>query len=83
MTVWGMTQMMARLRDRSGVKSCSCHTFRRTFALSCLRNGMNIYVLARLMGHADISVLRQYLALVEDDLEQAHAKYGVVDNLMR
>jgi integrase/recombinase XerD len=83
LTVWGMTQLMERLRERSGVQNCVCHTFRRTFALTCLRNGMNIYVLARLMGHADISVLRPYLALVEDDLEDAHAKYGAVDTFLR
>ena len=46
-------------------------TLRRTFALSCLHNGMNIYVLARLMGHADITILRQYLPLIEGDLQEA------------
>lgn len=77
----GMVQLMQRLQERSGVRHCTCHTFRRTFALNCLRNGMNIYVLARLMGHADISILRQYLPLVEDDLQDAHARYGAVDHL--
>ncbi len=74
--------MMARLQQRSGVATCTCHTFRRTFAINCLRNGMNIYVLARLMGHADITVLRQYLPLIEDDLQEAHARFGAVDNLL-
>ena len=60
---------------------CTCHTFRCTFALSCLRNGMNIDVLARLMGHADITILRQYLPLLEGDLQEAHARFGAMDNL--
>lgn len=77
----GLVQLMDRLRTRSKVTACTCHTFRRTFAIMCLRNGMNIYVLARLMGHADISILRQYLALVESDLQDAHARYGAVDQL--
>ena len=71
MTLSGMVQLMERIRNRSGVKGCKCHNFRRTFAITCLRNGMNIYVLAKLMGHADIAVLRRYLALVESDLEEA------------
>ena len=83
MTLSGLIQLMGRLQERSGVTTCTCHTFRRTFALSCLRNGMNIYVLARLMGHADITVLRQYLPLVEDDLQDAHARFGTVDNLLK
>jgi integrase/recombinase XerD len=82
MTLDGLVQLMGRLQQRSGVATCSCHTFRRTFALSCLRNGMNIYVLARLMGHADITILRQYLDLIEDDLQEAHARFGAVDNLL-
>lgn len=81
LTVHGLVQLMARLRARSGVTGCTCHTFRRTFAITCLRNGMNVYVLARLMGHADITILRQYLAFVEDDLMGAHAKCGAVDNM--
>lgn len=82
LTVDGLVQLMARLRTKSGVAGCSCHTFRRTFAITCLRNGMNVYVLARLMGHADITILRQYLAFVEEDLKGAHARYGAVDNLL-
>ncbi|MCC6457220.1 MAG: tyrosine-type recombinase/integrase [Caldilineaceae bacterium] len=83
LTLDGLVQMMERLRRRSGVAICTCHTFRRTFAITCLRNGMNIYVLARLMGHADITILRQYLPLVESDLQDAHARFGTVDNFLR
>jgi len=77
----GLVQLMERLRIRSGVQACRAHSFRRTFALTCLRNGMNIYVLAKLMGHADITVLRHYLALVEEDLQEAHQRYGAVDGM--
>ncbi len=83
LTVDGLVQLMGRLQERSGVSACTCHTFRRTFALNCLRNSMNIYVvLARLMGHADITILRQYLPLLEADLQDAQARFGTVDNLM-
>lgn len=82
LTVDGLVQLIARLRAKSGVAGCTCHAFRRTFALSCLRNGMNVYVLARLMGHADITILRQYLAFVDEDLKGAHARYGAVDLLL-
>ena len=83
LTISGMVQLMKRLRKHAEVDHCTCHTFRRTFALTCLRNGMNIYVLARLMGHSDIIILRQYLALVEADLQQAHKEFGAVDSLIR
>jgi integrase/recombinase XerD len=76
----GLKQLMRRLRDASGVKF-SAHALRRTFAINSLRNGMNVYVLARLMGHADITVLRAYLEILAEDLQSAAAKFGVVDRL--
>jgi site-specific recombinase XerD len=40
-----------------------------------------MFSLQRLMGHADIAILRQYLALAESDAEAAHEKYGPLDNI--
>lgn len=81
LTVNALVQLMRRLRLTTGIRQCSAHTFRRTFATTCLQNGMNIYILAKLMGHADIVILKRYLAIVEDDLSSAHGQFGPVDNL--
>ena len=81
LTPSGLHQLLKRLGTQAGVGHCAPHTFRRTFAIWCLRNGMDIFRLARLMGHADISVLRQYLYLVKDDLRLAHAQFAIVDRL--
>ena len=77
----GLVQVMDRLSERSGVENCTAHAFRRTFAITCLRNGMNVHILARCMGHSDIQILRQYLDIVEADLHSAHAKVSPADNL--
>ena len=37
--------------------------------------------LRQLMGHSDYTVLRQYLALVEADLKQAHQQHSPLNNL--
>ena len=81
LTTAGLRQLLLRLGRHASVGRVSPHVFRRTFAISSLRNGMSIYHLQRLMGHADIDVLKQYLDLVESDAKAAHEKYGVVDNL--
>ena len=36
----------------------------------------------RLMGHADLQVMRRYLAQTDDDLREAHARSSPVDNAM-
>ena len=74
--------LLRRLGQAACVAHCHPHTFRRTFALWSLRAGMNIYALQRMMGHADLQILRRYLALIDDDLRQAHDKHGAVDHVL-
>jgi integrase/recombinase XerD len=56
------------------------HDFRRAFALSMLRNGTDLYTLAKLMGHEGITVLQRYLKQTNQDTEIAHRRSGPVDN---
>jgi len=82
LTIWGLARFCDRLRKRTGIRHCHPHTFRRTFALWSLRAGMDLVRLAAIMGHSDLSVLRRYLALVEEDLQDAHRKHGAVDCML-
>lgn len=81
LTVYGLSSLMGRLKERTGIEHLNPHKFRKTFAVESLKNGMNIYVLARIMGHEDITVLKHYLTFLDEDLKTAHSKSGVVDNL--
>jgi site-specific recombinase XerD len=82
LTAHGLASVLRDLGKRADVAHCHPHTFRRTFALWSLRAGMNVYALQQIMGHSDLSVLRRYLALVEQDLQEAHRKHGAVDNML-
>jgi site-specific recombinase XerD len=78
----GLRFLLDRLSQRAAVEHCHPHTFRRTFALWSLRAGMNIYALQQIMGHGDLTMLRRYLALVEQDLQDAHRQHGAVDKFV-
>ena len=52
---------------------------RQTFALNMLRAGVDIFSLQKLMGHADLQVLRRYLAQTTDDIAKAHRLGSPVD----
>jgi integrase/recombinase XerD len=78
----GLLIWRRKLGRTASVSDCHPHTFRRTSALWSLRAGMSIYALEQIMGHSDLSLLRQYLALVEQGLADAHQKHGAVDNLL-
>ena len=82
LTHHGLRLALKRIGERAGVVHANPHTFRRTCALWSLRAGMNIYALQQIMGHADLSAMLRYLALVENDLAYAHKKHGAVDNML-
>jgi len=61
---------------------CSPHTIRHTAAVNFLRNGGNVFVLQRLLGHTSLNMTRHYCELADVDVQRAHATASPVDNLM-
>ena len=79
---WGLRRIVARRAARAGIACPPLHAFRRAFAINSLRAGVDLVSLQRLLGHADLSVIRRYLAQTQDDLQMAHKKGSPVDNLL-
>lgn len=82
LTYDGIRQVIRRLAARAGVKEPGLHDFRRAFAVNSLRSGMDVLTLQRLLGHADLRMINQYVRLVYDDLRESHRQHGVVDKLV-
>jgi len=82
LTAWGITIVLRRLGERSGVH-VTPHMLRRTMAIASLRAGMDVAQLAALLGHSDLATVRRYLNLVDDDLRDAHREHGAVDAMLR
>lgn len=78
----GLHEVLTKLGAKVNVSPCNPHKFRRTFALNCLRNGMDPFSLQILMGHADLQILRRYLAQTQADVERAHAEHSPVDRML-
>ncbi|HWR67218.1 MAG TPA: tyrosine-type recombinase/integrase [Bellilinea sp.] len=77
----GLRQMVRRRSMDAGIPEPPIHAFRRAFALTMLRNGVDVFTIQRLMGHADLSVLRRYLAQTGEDLKAAHHKASPAEML--
>ena len=82
LTFYGLAPVLKRLGCKAGVLPCGPHRFRRTFALWCLRDGMDLHSLRMLMGHSSLPMLQRYLALASEDIERAHAAHSPVDRLL-
>jgi integrase/recombinase XerD len=77
----GLRSILTRRAQEAAAEVPSLHDFRRAFALAMLRNGTDIFTLAKLMGHEGISVLQRYLKQTNLDTEEAHKRAGPVDNM--
>jgi len=80
----GIQSLIKRLGKRAGITDarCSPHTFRHTFAITCLRNGIGEFNLQCLLGHTTLQMTRKYVqSLGTDDALSAHEKASPVDNM--
>ncbi len=62
----GMAWMLYQLGQRTGIK-CNAHSFRRTFACESVRNGMNLFHVQSLLGHADLTMTQVYAEMVNSE----------------
>ncbi len=77
----GLRSMIGARAKTAGVKAPSIHSFRRFFALECLRNGMDVFSLQMLTGHSDLQILKRYLKQTPADIQTAHSNAGPLDNI--
>jgi len=79
LTYTGLRMLLKRRAEKAGVEYQSPHSFRRLFALTMLRNGIDVFSIQLLMGHADLQMLRRYLKQMGSDLQEAHNQASPVD----
>ena len=76
-TTWNThawTVQLRRYAAKAGLPRFSSYDLRHQHAIGFLRNGGDVMTLSREMGHADLSMTRQYLNVTESDIRQGHDK---------
>jgi integrase len=54
------THVFQRAFKRAGLAGCSAHTLRHTHATRLIQNGLNLYEVKEILGHADIKTTMRY-----------------------
>ena len=62
---------------KSGISDFKFHDLRHTFASQLVRNGVDLYVVQRLLGHATPEMTQRYAHLKADVLKEAIEKIDV------
>ncbi len=70
----------SRTREKLKIKKpVSFHAFRNSIATHLLKNGMDLRIIQKFLGHKRISSTTQYIKIVPDDLKKAVRKYHPSD----
>jgi site-specific recombinase XerD len=81
LTFAGLRQIILRLCHKAVVPEYGLHSFRRLYAITLYRQGIDIYTISRLLGHSKVEVTRRYLNISNEDLKEVYRKASPSDLL--
>ena len=64
-------------------KRVTPHVLRHTFATMAAHNGMSIFHLQKILGHADITTTRKYVQVSDNELTEQHMQFSPIRRLKR
>jgi integrase len=80
-TRFALRLLIDRRADNAGVPHAGLHDFRRRCAYEMLRKGVPTKIISQYLGHTSVAVTERYLAVVNEDVMQAHKLASPSDHL--
>ena len=79
----GVTLLFKRIRERAGItdKRISPHIFRHSFAIRYLVLGNDPFSLQELLGHEDMTTVKNYMHMNDETIQAQKRKYSPGDHL--
>lgn len=79
----GLKSAMQRYNKSRGINKTGIHLYRHTFAKMCVMNGMDVFTLQKMLGHADLTTSRNYVEMYSEDLKIRFEDFSPLGNLRR
>jgi len=76
-------ELFARLCKQAGVPKTTPHQLRHFFASVMIKDGANLPVVSRLLGHRDIKTTMTYVHIDEEMKRQEHAKHSPLKQILK
>ena len=73
--------MIAEYNKSRGVSKTSAHLYRHTFAKKWILNGGDIFRLQKVLGHSDLSVVKEYVQMFGNDIALDFDKFNPLDRM--
>jgi site-specific recombinase XerD len=79
----GLTMLFKRIKERAGItdKRISPHIFRHSFAIRYLVLGNDPFSLQELLGHEDMTTVKNYMHMNDETIQSQKRKYSPGDHL--
>ena len=73
----GIRFLLNKLAKRSNVDNVHPHRFRRTFATSAAKRGLEVQEIQKLLGHANINTTMKYICMDDETVKLSYKRYIV------
>jgi len=79
----GMSTIMQKFHNERDVSKTSIHAYRHTFAKKWILNGGDIFRLQKILGHSSVEMVKNYVEMFSNDLQQDFEVFNPLDNLLK
>jgi integrase/recombinase XerD len=73
--------MLRNYNRKRGIAKTSAHLYRHTFAKKWILNGGDIFRLQKILGHSDLSMVREYVNMFGNEISLDFNRFNPLDNM--
>lgn len=78
-----LSHTLMNYNRNKGVEKTGCHRWRHTFAKMMILNGADVFRLQKMLGHSDMTIVRNYVNMFAEDLQDDFDKFNPLESVQK